>query len=373
MEYKSSEVKAGIFIVLGVLTFGMFLFTLGNISYFKPEQKNVRMVFNSSMGLEVGTTVRYSGLEIGEIKSIDFADSTGNDRGDGKVMVVSAIDSSITVKKNSTAMIKTEGLMGGFYVDIRPGSGKELLPDDGIIIGQDTFEFAKVGDMAADIVMEVKDFTQITASLAIDAGKTLNAIQESMDGVNNLISQNQGLITSNLKNMSRVTDEFANILEVGGEDIQKSLKHISSMSAVGDKLFREKESSIKEIIDETHGLTIELSKLLNESSPILNSLMKTLEAETRKVSASLDSATDNFDDTFEQSGAILVENRRNLLELVRNMKETSANLKLLTGDLQRNPWKLVRKGDEAETKTPENKLVTVKDKHVRESRRDRIP
>lgn len=373
MEYKSSEIKAGIFIVLAVVTFGFFLFTLGNMSYFKPEQKIVRMVFNSSMGLEVGTTVRYSGLEVGEIKSIDFADSSGNSMGDGKVMVVSSIDAAIVVKKTSTAMIKTEGLMGGFYVDIRPGPGTELLADDGVLVGQDSFEFAKVGDMAADIVLEIKDFTQITEKLAMDAGNTLNAIQESMVSINKLISQNQDLITINLVNMSRVTDEFAKILEAGSGDIQKSLKHISSMAEVGDELFREKETSIKEIIDETHSLTIELSKLLHESSPILNALMTTLDAETKKISVGLNAATASIDDTFQQSGAMLVENRRNLLALVRNMKETSATLKLLVGDVQRNPWKLIRKGDETDARTPENKLVSAEDKHVREGRRDRIP
>lgn len=369
MEYKSSEIKAGIFIFLGLITFGLFLFTLGNLSYFKPEQKIVRMVFGSSMGLEVGTSVRYSGLEIGEIKSINFADSSEG-IGEGKVIVVSAIDASIVIKKNSTAMIKSEGLMGGFYVDIQPGSGTELLPDDGLLVGKDSFEFAKVG---ADIVLEIQEFTQITGELAIDAGETLKSIQGSVEGVNNLISQNQELITANLKNMNRVTNELANILEAGGEDIQKSLKHISSMAAVGDKLFREKETSIKEIIDQAHLLTLDLAKLLKESAPILNKLMTTLEIETKKVSASLDRATVNFDDTFEQSGAMLVENRRNLLELIRNMKDTSANLKLLTGDLQRNPWKIIRKSDEADAPPPENKLVKTKDKHVLESRRDRIP
>ena len=387
MEYKSSEVKAGIFIFLGLLTFGVFLFTLGNLSYFKPERKTLRMVFNSSMGLEVGTTVRYSGLEVGEIKSIDFADST-NTKGDGKVMVVSEIDNNIVIKKTSTAMIKTEGLMGGFYVDIRPGMGSELLPPDGLLQGQDTFEFAKVGDMAADIVMEIKDFTKITSQLAVDAGETLKSIKATVVTVNNLLTENQDLIAVNLKNLSRVTGEFANVLETGSEDIQKSLKHVSSMAEVGDELFREKETSIKEIISETHDLTIALSKLLDdnapkltklmdtfesESSPKLNKLMDTLEAETRKMSDSFESATVNFDSTFEQSDAILVENRRNLLELIRNMKETSTSLKLLTSDLQRNPWKLVRKGDEEEAKPPENKLVKVKDKHIRESRRDRIP
>ena len=94
--------------------------------------------------------------------------------------------------------------------------------------------------------------------------------------------------------------------------------------------------------------------------------MTTLESETKKVSASIDG-------TFQQSGAMLVENRRNLLELVRNMKETSATLKLLVSDVQRNPWKLIRKGDETDAQTPENKLVSVEDKHVREGRRDRIP
>ena len=92
-----------------------------------------------------------------------------------------------------------------------------------------------------------------------------------------------------------------------------------------------------------------------------------------QIAKSIGTATVNFDETFQQSSAILGENRRNLLELIRNMKDTSTSLKLLMEDVERNPWKLIRKSDEVGPSTPENNQVKTKDKYVRENRLDKTP
>ncbi|MCH8157901.1 MAG: hypothetical protein IID18_09180 [Nitrospinae bacterium] len=86
--------------------------------------------------------------------------------------------------------------------------------------------------------------------------------------------------------------------------------------------------------------------LLADNRPGITSLISTLETDTRKISASIDSTSVKFDEALTQSNFILTENRRNLLELTQNMKETSRNLKSLSDDLRRNPWKLIRKSDE---------------------------
>ncbi len=399
MSYQSSEIKAGIFIFIGFLTLVGFLLILGNLqSYFKPK-KEIHILFDNSIGLEVGTTVRYAGLEIGSIKSIDLvAPSEG--KGPDKIRVLSEVDPSIIIKKNAIAIIKTEGLMGGFYIDIRPGLGESTqLAEGEDLRGQDSFEIAKVGDMAEEVVVEIKRFTELAGTLVGDATKTLQSIQASlenidkrvmgelvndarntlssirasMDTIDNLLAENSDVIASNLKNLNRLSSELTAILEENSDHIRESFKNVSSVTRTADNLLTKKVDIISEIIDKTDHLVHELDKLLKENSPLLTSLLNTAEDDLNQIAKSIDSATVNFDETFQQSSAILGENRRNLLELIRNMKDTSSSLKLLMEDLERNPWKLIRKSDEVEPPTPENSLVKAKDKYVRENRLDKTP
>jgi len=399
MSYQSSEIKAGIFIFIGFLTLVGFLLILGNLqSYFKPK-KEIHILFDNSIGLEVGTTVRYAGLEIGSIKSIDLvAPSEG--KGPDKIRVLSEVDPSIIIKKNAIAIIKTEGLMGGFYIDIRPGLGESTqLAEGEDLRGQDSFEIAKVGDMAEEVVIEIKRFTDLASTLVGDAGKTLQSFQVSMENINklitgelvddarntlssirasmdtidNLLADNSDVIASNLKNLNRLSSELTAILEENSDHIRESFKNVSSVTRTADNLLTNKVDIISTIIDKTDHLVHELDKLLKENSPLLTSLLNTAEDDLSKIAKSIDTATVNFDETFQQSSAILGENRRNLLELIRNMKDTSSSLKLLVEDVERNPWKLIRKSDEVEPPTPENNRVKAKDKYVRENRLDKTP
>ncbi len=399
MSYQSSEIKAGIFIFIGFITLVGFLLILGNLqSYFKPK-KEIHILFDNSIGLEVGTTVRYAGLEIGSIKSIDLvAPSEG--KGPDKIRVLSEVDPSIIIKKNAIAIIKTEGLMGGFYIDIRPGLGESTqLAEGEDLRGQDSFEIAKVGDMAEEVVIEIKRFTDLASTLVGDASKTLQSIQVSMENVNklimgelvddarntlssirasmdtidNLLAENSDVIASNLKNLNRLSSELTAILEENSDHIRESFKNVSSVTKTADNLLTNKVDINSAIIDKTDHLVHELDKLLKENSPLLTSLLNTAEDDLHQIAKSIETATVNFDETFQQSSAILGENRRNLLELIRNMKDTSSSLKLLVEDVERNPWKLIRKSDEVEPPTPENNRVKVKDKYVRENRLDKTP
>ena len=344
MEYRSSEVKAGFFIFISMVALIAMIFMLGNIQdYFKPR-KMLRIVFNFTGGMEVGAPVRYAGLDIGSIRDIELLD---NEKGRDRVVVVAEINPKITIKKNSVAMIKTSGLMGGLYVDVRPGTkGSPALGDDEELMGQDTFEIAKIGDMATEVVLEIRRFTQLSEELVRDARSTLKDVRTSLSNVDIIVKENRKYVQANMKNALDISEKVSGMLDNNRGALETTLGHVASVSEKTDKLLTDKGSHIREVIDQMHGFTREMEILLADTRPSVTNLLQTMETNTQEITRNIDRTASSVEETLGQSNSIMVENRRNLLQLLQNMNETSRNLKTLTEDLKRNPWKIVRKSDE---------------------------
>ncbi len=372
MEYKSSEIKAGMFIFFGFLGLFASIFVLGDIKdYFQPK-KELKIFFGFAGGLDLGAPVTYAGLEVGRVKYIKLLEAP--DGGQERVSVLTEITPNITIKTDSSASIKTSGLMGGFYIDIRPGSKEApILKSSDHLMGQESFEFAKVGDMVSDIVREVHRFTDLTESLVDATKNTLQTAQASIENFDQLISENKSGIATNLTSLSRISTEITEILSENRKNIDSGMYHFSSVAEEADRLLTEKSESIIDIIDQMQRLTRDMEVLITEVKPGLRSMVNNMDEGARKVTSSIDLVAGEMDDTLRQGNSLIIENRRNLLLLVRNLRETSENLKDLSADLERNPWKLVRKSDENPV-TKENKSHTASlTKNLRMKRLDKIP
>jgi phospholipid/cholesterol/gamma-HCH transport system substrate-binding protein len=347
MEYRSSEIRAGLFIFTGFIVLLVMVFFLGNFKdSFKPK-KGLRIVFNFTGGLGVGAPVRYAGLDIGRVIGIELEKSRGEKLRD-RIAVIAQINPSIRIKKTAQAQIKTSGLMGGLYIEIRPGSSEaEELDDDESLVGQDTFEFAQLGDIMGEFLGQVQRFTDLSSELIVDSRATLGAVQKSLDRVDRLVANNEVRVQTLLTNMNQVSVQLAALLAPGGE-IPQSVKHLVSITEKTDRLVSEKEQSIAATIDHAQKVTRELELLLADNRPALTSVLHNVDAQSQKIGSKLDSATDTLDQAFQQTNGILVENRRNLQELIKNLKDTTQALKDFSQDVKLNPWKLVRKGDEKE-------------------------
>ncbi|MEJ0059184.1 MAG: MlaD family protein [Terricaulis sp.] len=78
-------------------------------------------------GVAVGTDVRVAGVKVGVVRSVALDPETFLAKLDF------VIDRGIEVPDDSTARIASDGLLGGAYIAIDPGSG-EALPAGGEII-----------------------------------------------------------------------------------------------------------------------------------------------------------------------------------------------------------------------------------------------
>ncbi len=344
MEYRSSEVKAGFFIFVSTLVLIVMIFVLGDIKdYFKPR-KVLRIVFNFTGGMEVGAPVRYAGLDIGSVQDIALL---GDDEGHDRVVVVAEINPKIVIKKNSVAMIKTSGLMGGLYIDVRPGTqGSPPLGENEDLIGEDSFEIAKIGDMATEVVLEIRRFTRLTGELVTDARSTLKDVRTSLANVDTILKENRKYVHANMENALKISKKVSGMLDKNSGKLENTLDHVASVAEKTNKLFTDKDIEIRETLTQMHDLTREMEVLLADTRPGMTSLINSMETNAREITLDIDRTATRVEETLGQGNSIMIENRRNLLQLLQNMTETSRNLKSLTEDLKRNPWKLVRKSDE---------------------------
>ena len=344
MEYRSSEVKAGFFIFTSIVVLIVMIFMLGNIQdYFKPR-KILRIVFNFTGGMEVGAPVRYAGLDIGSVKDIELL---GNEKGQDRVAVIAEINPNITIKADSVAMIKTSGLMGGLYIDVRPGTQESSpLGETEELIGEDSFEIAKIGDMATEIILEIRRFTKLTGQLVTDIRSTLKDVRFSLGNVDKILVENRKYVKANMENALEISHKISGMIDKNEGKLETTLNHVASVSERTDELITNKNIEIREIIGQIHKMTKDMEVLLADTRPSVTSLINSMEANAQEITNDIDRTATSLEETLVQSNSIMVENRRNLLQLITNMSETSGNLKALTEDLKRNPWKLVRKTDE---------------------------
>jgi phospholipid/cholesterol/gamma-HCH transport system substrate-binding protein len=73
MEYRSNEIKAGCFVGISIILLIATLFVVSGLDLFKST-KIYRARFNYTSGIEMGSIVRYGGMEVGTIKEVKIAD-----------------------------------------------------------------------------------------------------------------------------------------------------------------------------------------------------------------------------------------------------------------------------------------------------------
>ena len=134
MEKKTGNIiKLGVFVTLGILFFIVGIYFIGQKQRLFSNVFTVSGVFKNVSGLLVGNNVRFSGINVGTVESIDIINDTS-------VRVDMIIDESKHrfIKKDAKAIIGSEGLMGNKTINITHGTADQKEISDGgyILTGQ---------------------------------------------------------------------------------------------------------------------------------------------------------------------------------------------------------------------------------------------
>ena len=110
-------------IVLGIaLIFAVLLWRVSDVG-FGTGQYTVDAKFRSAEGITVGTDVRLAGVKIGSVSNLSLDPQTF------QAIARLSIKPEYQMPDDSAAIISSEGLLGGSFVEILPGGSYELMED----------------------------------------------------------------------------------------------------------------------------------------------------------------------------------------------------------------------------------------------------
>jgi phospholipid/cholesterol/gamma-HCH transport system substrate-binding protein len=120
MRPNTLETLSGFGVLLIAIGFSYFMY-----GFYQPHtvanRCELKACFDRVDGILEGSDVRLSGVKIGRVQSIHIDSQTY------QAVLILSLDGTLSIPKDSSAEIVSEGLMGGKYVNLTPGSSDQFL------------------------------------------------------------------------------------------------------------------------------------------------------------------------------------------------------------------------------------------------------
>jgi phospholipid/cholesterol/gamma-HCH transport system substrate-binding protein len=125
-QETSKNIRVGIFVLVGTILLIFSLYLIGAKQNLFGSTFEIKSQFKNVNGLMPGNNVRFTGIDVGTVKSVEIIN-------DSTVNVTMIIEDKVQafIKKNSTAMVGTDGLMGNKLVNILTSNEPSASVEDG--------------------------------------------------------------------------------------------------------------------------------------------------------------------------------------------------------------------------------------------------
>jgi len=125
MNYKTSEIIVGLFVLVGITCLGYVAIKLGKLEVLSESGYTVYADFPTVAGLKRGDPVEIAGVKVGRVESIGLADD--------RARLQLRINDAIKLQEDVIASVRARGLIGDKFVLVSPGASDKIIPPGGRI------------------------------------------------------------------------------------------------------------------------------------------------------------------------------------------------------------------------------------------------
>lgn len=208
----SKKIRLGIFISIGIALFILGIYFVGERQQLFRSTFRLNGVFKDVAGLQAGSNVRFSGVNVGTVDNIRIVSDTSV-----KVEILIDENTRKFIKKDALAIIGSEGLMGNKILIIIPGTGAKKEIENNDIL--ETVQPIDMDDIMISLKKTIDNSSNITNNLSkitgnIESGQgTIGRLlmdrSVALNFDSSIVNLKQGL--SGLKNlMDDTKNSFAN-------------------------------------------------------------------------------------------------------------------------------------------------------------------
>jgi phospholipid/cholesterol/gamma-HCH transport system substrate-binding protein len=125
-QETSKNIRVGAFVLIGTVLLIFTLYLIGAKQNLFGSTFELKSQFKNVNGLMPGNNVRFTGIDIGTVKTVEIIN-------DSTVDVTMVIEDKVQafIKKNATAMVGTDGLMGNKLINISSSNEAAESVEDG--------------------------------------------------------------------------------------------------------------------------------------------------------------------------------------------------------------------------------------------------
>jgi phospholipid/cholesterol/gamma-HCH transport system substrate-binding protein len=217
-EDRKTQIKVGIFILIGLTITGMLLIYYGRLGEGFANYYNLRVEFANASGIIRGSEVLLAGAKVGRVTAdpVIMPDMQG-------VNVELRILEQVRIPVESQFSIGSSGLLGDKYIQIVLKSGK---PEGPLIEPDSTIKGSDIGDGIGGLTEGAGD---LIADLRTTV-KNINMVVEKLDRT--VLSESElESISTTVKNLQTTTGQlaessgrFASLLKTGQETMESAKK-----------------------------------------------------------------------------------------------------------------------------------------------------
>ena len=201
----SPEAKVGIMVLIGIVLLFFMSFRISRLERIRGETYTA--LFPSASGLVVNADVEVAGVPIGKVEKI------GLETGQAKVWMKIGL---VILRQDAEAIIKTHGVLGDKYVEIKPGSpdAPVLPPGGGIINVQAAPDMDQLFTSLESAARGMGDLGKsLEEAIGGEEGKqaireVLFNLRDASRGLNEVVTANKGKVNTIVANLEDVSTKM---------------------------------------------------------------------------------------------------------------------------------------------------------------------
>ena len=291
IEGRVNYLIVGIFVILGILLFGIVLYTFFHIGESSKYTEYLIVTSQSVQGLKPSASVYYKGVQIGKVKSMEI-----DPENQKLIRIKVLIDKKLNIDKGISATLGVQGITGIAYL---------LLTED----------------PEAKITFDKKEKLKVIPMKESNLQRLVSALPETIYNTNKLLENiNQILNKLEFERINRVLAK----LEKNSDELSQVLKESQLTVKEASYLINQAKEKLYQIdIEEFNNVTRDSRKLIAQYTIVAEELEK----EIKKL-----------DELFSKSSKILntadAELLPQILKTVKEIERTSQNLSELSKSLK---------------------------------------
>src|SRR5688572_9484237 len=263
---KAEKVRLGTFVVTGLVLFGGGVVSLAGLRVWERRDFYTVSFGESVSGLEVSAQVKYQGLRVGTVESMQI-----DPRDPSKIQVSLALDPDTKLYEGTEAVLDLSGITGLKTINLTPGDKTKPLIEPGSELTAGRSLIDKITGRADVITLKVETIANNLANWTND--------------------DNRRRLEQMLDSMTRLMDDVDLFVVENREPLKNALEEAAATGA------------------ELRGLSGQTDKTLKEMELTL-AQARTAIAEAQRIMAAVDSKT--VKQTFASANAAMVSLDRRL-------------------------------------------------------------